>query len=101
VPIALVTFLVALAIVDDLGAVLVIAVFYTDQIHLLPLVMAGMSFLIYFILRKGFSFLLCNIIYYNFVSDIAKCIFVFINVSRKSILWLSSNPKDQNIFACD
>jgi NhaA family Na+:H+ antiporter len=34
VPIALVTFLVALAIVDDLGAVLVIAVFYTDQIHL-------------------------------------------------------------------
>jgi NhaA family Na+:H+ antiporter len=44
VPIALVTFLVALAIVDDLGAVLVIAVFYTDQIYLLPLVMAGMSF---------------------------------------------------------
>ncbi len=37
VPKALITFLVALAIVDDLGAVMVIAVFYTDTIALLPL----------------------------------------------------------------
>lgn len=43
---ALVTFLVALAIVDDLGAVVVIAVFYTEQIQMLPLVLAGLSFLI-------------------------------------------------------
>jgi len=43
---ALVAFLVALAIVDDLGAVLVIAIFYTEQIHILPLVLAGFSFLI-------------------------------------------------------
>jgi Na+:H+ antiporter, NhaA family len=43
---SLVTFLIALAIVDDLGAVVVIAVFYTEQIHLLPLVLAGVSFLI-------------------------------------------------------
>jgi NhaA family Na+:H+ antiporter len=46
VPPALVTFLVALAIVDDLGAVLVIALFYTEQIHMLPLALAGGSFLI-------------------------------------------------------
>ncbi len=46
VPSALVTFLVALAIVDDLGAVLVIALFYTEQIHLLPLALAGASFLV-------------------------------------------------------
>ncbi len=46
VPPALVTFLVALAIVDDLGAVLVIAIFYTEQIHTLPLMLAGASFLI-------------------------------------------------------
>ena len=46
VPPALVTFLVALAIVDDLGAVLVIALFYTEQIHILPLVLAGSAFLI-------------------------------------------------------
>jgi NhaA family Na+:H+ antiporter len=43
---ALVTFLVALAIVDDLGAVIVIAVFYTDQINMMPLGLAGVSFLI-------------------------------------------------------
>ena len=46
VPTALVTFLVALAIVDDLGAVLVIAIFYTEQIHILPLALAVVSFLI-------------------------------------------------------
>jgi len=40
VPKALVTFLVALAIVDDLGAVLVIAIFYTDSIAFFPLVVA-------------------------------------------------------------
>ena len=41
VPKALITFLVALAIVDDLGAVMVIAVFYTDSIALAPLAAAG------------------------------------------------------------
>ena len=46
VPTALVTFLVALAIVDDLGAVLVIAIFYTEQIHIVSLALAGASFLI-------------------------------------------------------
>ncbi len=46
VPPALVTFLVALAIVDDLGAVLVIALFYTEQIHFVPLALAGASFLV-------------------------------------------------------
>jgi len=52
VPIALVTFLVALAIVDDLGAVLVIAVFYTDQIHLVPLALSGATFLILVIFNR-------------------------------------------------
>jgi len=46
VPAALVTFLVALAIVDDLGAVLVIALFYTEQINMLALALAGGIFLI-------------------------------------------------------
>jgi len=43
---ALVTFLVALAIVDDLGAVVVIAMFYTEHIQYLPLALAGVMFLV-------------------------------------------------------
>jgi Na+:H+ antiporter, NhaA family len=49
---ALVTFLVALAIVDDLGAVVVIAVFYTEEINLLPLALAGGSFLILIVFNR-------------------------------------------------
>ena len=42
VPLALKSFLVAVAIVDDIGAVLVIALFYTEQISVLSL-LAGMG----------------------------------------------------------
>ena len=52
IPAALVTFLVALAIVDDLGAVLVIALFYTEQIHMLPLALAAASFLVMVIFNR-------------------------------------------------
>ena len=46
VPKALITFLVALAIVDDLGAVLVIAIFYTESLSLTALaVAAGLLFM--------------------------------------------------------
>lgn len=47
VPKALITFLVALAIVDDLGAVMVIALFYTDTIALGPL---GAAFALFAVL---------------------------------------------------
>ncbi|HDY84463.1 hypothetical protein LCGC14_0441000 [marine sediment metagenome] len=46
VPKALITFLVALAIVDDLGAVLVIALFYTETIVITPLFIAGGLFVL-------------------------------------------------------
>jgi len=52
IPTALVTFLVALAIVDDLGAVIVIAIFYTEQINFLPLGLAGATFLILISLNR-------------------------------------------------
>ena len=53
VPKALITFLVALAIVDDLGAVLVIAVFYTDTIALTPLALAGGLFALLMVLNMS------------------------------------------------
>ena len=53
VPKALITFLVALAIVDDLGAVLVIAIFYTETISLVPLVIAGGLFVMLMMLNLG------------------------------------------------
>ena len=46
VPGAITIFLTALAIVDDLGAVLVIAVFYTEQISIPALMVAGLFLLL-------------------------------------------------------
>ncbi|MEW5249297.1 Na+/H+ antiporter NhaA [Microbulbifer discodermiae] len=42
VPRSVVTFLVALAIVDDLGAILVIAIWYTDTVNTVALVASGL-----------------------------------------------------------
>ncbi|MDM8547014.1 Na+/H+ antiporter NhaA [Candidatus Venteria ishoeyi] len=48
IPVSLMTFLLALAIVDDLGAVAVIAMFYTEQIHTQPLLIAlGLVFVLF------------------------------------------------------
>jgi NhaA family Na+:H+ antiporter len=51
IPRPLVGFLLALAIVDDLGAVLVIAAFYTDQINGLALLFAGFAFVMLIIIN--------------------------------------------------
>ena len=52
VPATLVTFLVALAIVDDLGAVIVIALFYTETINTFALCLAGSMFLVMIALNR-------------------------------------------------
>src|SRR5690554_6172946 len=55
VPLGLKIFLTAFAIVDDLGAVLVIALFYSGELNLLLLGAAiGVLFLIYYLSYKGF-----------------------------------------------
>lgn len=52
VPLALKVFLTALAIVDDLGAVLSIALFYTETIHFTWLLIAGGTFLLLLIFNR-------------------------------------------------
>ena len=52
VPPALMVFLVALAIVDDLGAVAVIAIFYTERIAYEPLIIGATLIVISFILGQ-------------------------------------------------
>ncbi len=53
IPKKLLTFLVALAIVDDLGAVMVIALFYTETINLFALATAGAMLLLLISLNLG------------------------------------------------
>jgi len=52
VPKTVLTFLVGLAIVDDLGAVVVIAVFYTEQIHTNWLVLSALAFVLLILLNR-------------------------------------------------
>jgi NhaA family Na+:H+ antiporter len=64
VPVAVKVFLAGLAIVDDLGAVLVIAIFYTSKISFLSLGFAGLGLVILFIAnRMGVR----NVVFYGII----------------------------------
>jgi len=52
VPVSLKIFLAALAIVDDLLAILVIAVFYSAELHYMNLIYAGLIFLVLLLFNK-------------------------------------------------
>ncbi|MGO4879158.1 Na+/H+ antiporter NhaA [Pedobacter psychrotolerans] len=72
VPASLKIFLAALAIVDDLGAILVIAIFYTNQIHFEYLAMAGgvlilLSLINYFGVKNLFFYLIPGIFLWYFI----------------------------------
>jgi NhaA family Na+:H+ antiporter len=57
-PLALKVFLTALAIADDLGAVAVIAIFYTDTIDFTALIVAGIFLVILYVaIRAGVRFI--------------------------------------------
>lgn len=72
VPTSLKIFLAALAIVDDLGAILVIAIFYTNQIHFEYLAMAGgilvlLGLMNYFGVKKLVFYLIPGIFLWYFI----------------------------------
>jgi NhaA family Na+:H+ antiporter len=72
VPTSLKIFLAALAIVDDLGAILVIAIFYTHQIHFEYLAMAGgilvlLGLMNYFGVKKLVFYLIPGIFLWYFI----------------------------------
>ncbi len=71
VPLALKVFLVSLAIIDDIGAIIIIALFYSGQLSLISLVISAICLVVLFVLnRRG-------------VADIPTYFFV------GSILWLA------------
>jgi Na+:H+ antiporter, NhaA family len=53
VPIGLKVFLTAVAIIDDLGAIVVIAIFYTEQLSLTMLVVAAMGIAVLVLLNRA------------------------------------------------
>lgn len=72
VPASLKIFLAALAIVDDLGAILVIAIFYTSQIHFEYLAMAGgilvlLSLMNYFGVKNLIFYLIPGLFLWYFI----------------------------------
>ncbi len=52
VPVSLRVFLMALAIFDDLGAVIIIALFYTDDLSMLSMIIAGVVLTLLFIMNR-------------------------------------------------
>lgn len=52
VPVSLKIFLMALAIIDDLGAIIIIALFYTSELSTLSISIAGISLLVLFIMNR-------------------------------------------------
>lgn len=71
-PKSLMTFLIALAIVDDLGAVIVIALFYTADINTSALAGAGLMFLLLMVMntvgiRKQYGYVVIGFIMWIFM----------------------------------
>ncbi|MDD3342432.1 MAG: Na+/H+ antiporter NhaA [Sulfurospirillaceae bacterium] len=71
VPLSLKIFLMALAIIDDLGAILIIALFYTSELSLVSIIVASVSLLILVIM--------------NFLGVTKKAAYILIGL----ILWVS------------
>ncbi len=71
VPVSLKIFLMALAIIDDLGAIIIIALFYTSNLSVVSIVIASISLLVLFIMNR--------------VGVVKKAAYIIVGI----ILWVS------------
>jgi NhaA family Na+:H+ antiporter len=89
-------FLLALAIVDDIGAILVIVFFYAHTIYLIPLLLGACVLVVIYALRAvrvsfGFPFVLCGILFWLAVSNsginptVAGVVLAFVVSSRPAM----------------
>jgi len=53
IPFSLRIMLLALAVVDDIGGILIIAIFYTEELNLIPLAMAGGTLLVAYVAQRN------------------------------------------------
>jgi Na+:H+ antiporter, NhaA family len=102
VPLALGVFLTTLAIVDDLGALVIIAVFYTEQIGLSYLGYAGLCLIALIVLnvlgfRKPLPYLLVGIVLWYFV--LKSGVHATIAGVVVALTIPSSTRVDQNLYA--
>ncbi len=72
VPTSLKIFLTAFAIVDDLGAVMIIALFYSDDLHVNMLILAGAAYLVMWLFnflrfRRTIAFVIPGLLMWYFV----------------------------------
>lgn len=96
VPLSLKIFLTAFAVVDDIGGILVIALFYTSQLEVSYLIVAGLLMVLLFVANKGgiinkaFYIIVGIIIWYLFLqsgihSTVAGVIVAFMIPSRPQL----------------
>ncbi|WP_197972126.1 Na+/H+ antiporter NhaA [Nitrosophilus labii] len=71
VPVSLKIFLMALAIIDDIGAIIIIALFYTSNLSVVSIVIASISLLVLFIMNR--------------VGVVKKAAYIIVGI----ILWVS------------
>ena len=103
VPVSLKIFLMALAIIDDLGAIIIIALFYTNELSTVSIMIASVALVILFIMnRKGVAiksaYLLIGVILW--VSVLKSGVHATLaGVALAFMIPLSSTGKDGKVFS--
>lgn len=103
VPVSLKIFLMALAIMDDLGAIVIIALFYTSELSMLPMLIAGMALMVLVLLnvfgvaRKAAYFLVGTILWISVLKSGVHA--TLAGVALAFTIPLSAMDKGKRIFS--